>query len=57
MIKLEDIEKLMDKSSYEINVSFKQIERTLKEFEEDYGLELNPDFQRGHVWTEEQQIA
>ena len=57
MIKLENIEKLMDKSSYEINVSFKQIECTLKEFEEDYGLELNPDFQRGHVWTEEQQIA
>lgn len=21
------------------------------------GLDLNPDFQRGHVWTEEQQIA
>jgi uncharacterized protein with ParB-like and HNH nuclease domain len=24
---------------------------------EDCGLELNPDFQRGHVWTEKQQIA
>ena len=21
------------------------------------GLQLNPEFQRGHVWTEEQQIA
>ena len=24
---------------------------------EEMGLELNPDFQRGHVWTEQQQIA
>lgn len=22
----------------------------------EYGLDINPDFQRGHVWTEEQQI-
>lgn len=30
----------------------------IKEWEEDpwYGLQLNPDFQRGHVWTEEQQV-
>lgn len=24
---------------------------------EEMGLQLNPEFQRGHVWTEEQQIA
>lgn len=27
------------------------VENEIKE----YGLEMNPDFQRGHVWTEEQQ--
>ena len=27
------------------------------EREEAEGLVLNPDFQRGHVWTEEQQTA
>lgn len=31
----------------------KQIERFINE----YHLQLNPDFQRGHVWTEEQQMA
>ena len=57
MIKLKDIEKLMNRGNYEINVPFKQIERTLKDFEEEYGLEINPDYQRGNVWNEEQQIA
>ena len=32
-------------------------EKWLKEEEEEAGLQLNPDFQRGHVWTEAQQIA
>lgn len=27
------------------------VENEIKE----YGLEMNPDFQRGHIWTEEQQ--
>lgn len=57
MIKYSEIKKLMDRSNYETNVAFKFIEMTLKEFEEDYGLELNPDFQRGNVWTEQQQIS
>lgn len=57
MIKYSEIKKLMDRSNYETNVTFKFIEMTLKEFEEDYGLELNPDFQRGNVWTEQQQIS
>ena len=29
--------------------------RRVKDYEEDIGLELDPDFQRGHVWSEEQQ--
>lgn len=57
MIKYSEIEKIMPNGSYEINVGLKHIDRWLDEMEEDYGLELNPDFQRGNVWTEEQQIA
>lgn len=45
------------KGDYEVNIGLKYLETALKEYEEDYGLELNPDFQRGNVWTEEQQIA
>lgn len=32
---------------------FSQIKKTLLDFENDYGLDLDPDFQRGHVWTQE----
>lgn len=31
------------------------LEKALEGFGEDYGLNLEPDFQRGHVWTPEQQ--
>ena len=31
------------------------LEQALAGFEQDYGLNLEPDFQRGHVWTPEQQ--
>lgn len=39
-----------------IDVSLNHLERHINGYIEE-GLELNPDFQRGHVWTEEQQIA
>jgi uncharacterized protein with ParB-like and HNH nuclease domain len=29
----------------------------IKQEQEELGLQLNPKFQRGHVWTEQQQIA
>lgn len=35
---------------------FSQIKKTLLDFENDYGLDLDPDFQRGHVWTQENKI-
>lgn len=42
---------------YTVDVEFFQLEAQLERYKQDYGLELNPDFQRGHVWTQEQQIA
>ncbi|MBY6838776.1 DUF262 domain-containing protein [Clostridium botulinum] len=42
---------------YEVNIGLNYLETILKDYYDDYGLELNPDFQRGNVWTEEQQIA
>ena len=57
MIKYSEIEKLMPLSSYEVNKPLNYIEKWLEDSKEYYGLELNPDFQRGNVWTEEQQIA
>lgn len=55
-----DVLKLINaipKPNYSVNVRMSSIERTLKDYDENEGLELEPDFQRGHVWTQEQQIA
>lgn len=38
-------------------VSLNYLETKINDEIRDYGLQLNPDFQRGNVWTEEQQIA
>lgn len=51
------ITRFKEKGNYEITVSLNYLEKAIKDYEDDYGLELNPDFQRGHVWTEKQQIA
>ena len=47
---------LTNKANYNISTALKYFEMTLHELL-DEGLILNPDFQRGHVWTREQQIA
>lgn len=47
---------VVPKSNYGIDVSFNDIEYTLNQYKEMYDLQLNPDFQRGHVWTETHQI-
>jgi hypothetical protein len=39
---------------YQIHVMWESLERHLAT-EVEGGLDLNPDFQRGHVWTKEQQ--
>lgn len=40
---------------YSVHVPWAYFEEHLDRMKEQ-GLDLNPDFQRGHVWTEEQQI-
>jgi Protein of unknown function DUF262. len=56
-MKFSDIKPFTKDGDYEVNIGLKYLESALKDYEKDYGLELNPDFQRGAVWTEEQQIA
>ena len=55
-MKFADIPQFTRAGSYEIDVMIGFLEGQLKDYEETYGLELNPDFQRGNVWTEKQQI-
>lgn len=58
-MKFKDIPQLTKEGSYQSNIPMRYILDRIKEWEEDdyYQLQLNPKFQRGHVWTEEQQIA
>jgi hypothetical protein len=55
MAKFSDIPKLTKAANYRVNADWKFLEETLEHWA-DHNLNLDPDFQRGHVWTEEQQI-
>jgi hypothetical protein len=43
--------------NYECDVGWKYLPEHMKRWIEEDGLNLDPDFQRGHVWTKAQQIA
>lgn len=45
------------KSGYQVDVSWRDLLMTVERHVARDGLNLEPDFQRGHVWTEEQRIA
>lgn len=43
--------------NYAVDVSWDFLREHLKHHVEDYNLDTDPDFQREHVWTREQQIS
>jgi uncharacterized protein with ParB-like and HNH nuclease domain len=49
------IKKLTDNGHYNIHAHWSYIETWLEEQTRELNLDIDPDFQRGHVWTEEQQ--
>ena len=54
--KLREIIRPLASAIYEIDAPFRDLEHTLASYERDYGqLDLCPDYQRGHVWTPDQQ--
>lgn len=55
IVRYADVPKFTRRGNWEVDVPFTHIERSLASFQEDMGLDLDPDFQRGHVWTREQQ--
>lgn len=56
-MKFTDIPQFTSAGNYQIDVPLGFIKKTLEDYKNVYGLEMNPDFQRGNVWTEKQQIA
>ena len=55
--KFRDIPQFTSDGCYQVNYPIISLVRYIEEEVETMGLQLNPEFQRGHVWTEEQQIA
>lgn len=56
----DDLDKIINAvpdCNYAVTVRFTAIESNLQSFAKNEGLDLEPDFQRGHVWSEQQQIA
>jgi uncharacterized protein with ParB-like and HNH nuclease domain len=58
-MRFRDIEQF-PRAYYQVNIDIDGVKRALDNWDEPHHgspLILNPDFQRGHVWTEKQQIA
>ena len=54
-VEVDSLPKLIQ-YNYAVDWDLYGIEWGLEHYAESYGLDLNPDFQRGHVWTMEQRI-
>lgn len=57
--RFRDITHLTKYGSSHINVELRDVPHMIETWQEDeyYKLKFNPDFQRGYVWTEDQQVA
>lgn len=56
-MRFKDIPQFIREGTYQVNMPLEYFAKWIKSEQEEMDLQLNPDFQRGHVWTEEQQIA
>jgi hypothetical protein len=52
-----DIPKFTSAGYYQVDYPLTSLVKYIDDEVREMGLQLNPEFQRGHVWTEEQQIA
>ncbi len=56
-MKFSEIPKFTRTANYHIDVGLEYLEKYINDQIKELKLQLCPDFQRGHVWTQEQQIA
>jgi len=56
-MKYSQIPQLTSVGSYQVNMPLRFLQEKITEWQNDLNLQLDPDFQRGHVWSEEQQIS
>jgi uncharacterized protein with ParB-like and HNH nuclease domain len=56
-MKLSEITEFKNFGNYQTDISLHHLLAQLEQYKIQDGLQLCPDFQRGHVWTEDQKIA
>lgn len=56
IMRFSDIPKFTRDGSWQADFDFKYLMKFIDERIKNDGLQLNPKFQRGHVWTEDQQV-
>ena len=56
MPKFNDIPQFTPTPTYQVDVGMSYLKEAIKDYKKNYNLQMNPDFQRGHVWTEQQKI-
>jgi len=57
MTKFADIRKYTKPPCYHANISLDYLEPHIQNYIKEFNCQLDPDFQRGHVWSEDKQIA
>jgi len=53
-MKFRDIPQFVRDGSYQVDIPLDCLINTIDRFTNKYGLQMQPDFQRAHVWTPEQ---
>lgn len=53
--RFRDIPQFTRSGSYQVHVGWDYLEDQFAQFEKGYGLDLDPDFQRAHVWDRTKQ--
>lgn len=57
IIRFKDVPQFTRRASYAVDLPPDYLVKKIEEYIRDFGLRLVPEFQRGHVWTDKQQIA
>ena len=52
----KNIPQLTKSSNYRVNITWKYLAQQMAIFQDEMNLDIDPDFQRDHVWTLDQQI-
>ena len=56
-MRFQDIPKFTFSGNYAVHVDWRELKHTLDRYTKTYNLDMNPDFQRGHVWNDDKRTA